>query len=210
MSGWIAAALLWGAAVQDIRTSTDVPLFVRAEQKALDNLDRMPDYVCTQTVDSASFEVAFIGGKVLYRRHGARSFNAKTPAAVAGGMPNAGPFGSYIRTIFNDATRVRYAGEENMGGRRLGRFEFEAPPFPRGITLGAKTTGSRGSFWADSEDGDIVLLELHAVGLRALDRVAYAPVLLGGRRFTLPSAAESEMNGARRASKFSACRALEK
>jgi hypothetical protein len=232
---WMAA-LVTAAFAQEAAISPDVLLLMRAQEKALNAMDKLPDHVCAVTVERfsrkqgarnftrqgrAAFELAVIGGKEMYARTGTDAFTAEPPETLRG-ISIPGRSAGHLRTIFNDATMVRLAGTERIAGRRVARYDFRAPAFPRPVRIRAGTTAvetaSRGSFWIDWESGDIARIEMQADGIPAgigvasiLDRAAYAQINLGGLEVLLPSHAETEVTdlagGAwRSVSKFTACR----
>jgi hypothetical protein len=231
----LGTALLWA---QDAVLPPEVLLLARVKTKALANIDRLPDFVCTQTMerfsrkgnardytreDRVTFDLAFIGGKELYAWPGSDSFQKETPSDLVGyGMSNTGPFGLHLLGIFNYATVIRYAGEEQIEGRRAARYDYRAPAFASPIRLsvggGSGEAGRRGSFWADPDTRDILRIEVQAEDIpptvnlaSATDRIDYALVDLGGREALLPSRADMEMsdvigNVSRNISVFTSCR----
>ena len=183
-----------------------------------DNLKRLPNYTCMQTiersrrasaglrwetVDRVRVEVALVDGKELFAWPGAGKFEDKDLSdMVLGGATSTGNFGLLSRAVFlTGAPNFRFAGEKVLDGRRTYRWDYDVPLIRSGYTLrnGSReaVVGFHGSFWADAETLDIARLESSADDIPARlaliatgDAVDYGRVRVGAEDFLLPRNSE--------------------
>jgi hypothetical protein len=99
----------------------------------------------------------------------------------------------------------KYTGEEQIGGRRLARFDYRLPLMWSGQTIhteeGSGKVGLHGSYWADPQTYDVLRLELNADDFpptlpvaEATTSINYARVRLGDNlAVLLPVSAELRM-----------------
>jgi len=210
----------------------------RIRQKAADNLSHIPDYTCLETVertwrapgwrsftpvDVVRFEVAHVGGRELYAWPGARQLGEVPLASLIGfGVTGSGDFALRASNIFlSRAPIFRYAGEENLGGRRALRYDY------RVSLLGSNQTVSNvdrrayvpyhGSFWADAETLELIRITSSADDIppelevaSSATQVDYGKVPIAGSDFLLPQRAEltmaSRIDESRNVTVFSQCR----
>ena len=146
-------------------------------------LERLPDYVCTQTIerfsrpnserarqkiDTLRFDVALIGDQELYGPPGARQFHNRPLADVVGrGTVSTGRLGLLARQVFGGSTaRFAYRAEGEMDGRRVHSYDYEVPPERSSYVLrsgaGESPVGFQGGFWIDAESLDLIRLEVQA------------------------------------------------
>jgi hypothetical protein len=183
-----------------------------------DNLKRLPNYTCSQTVDRlrrasaglrwetvdrVRLEVALVDGKELFSWPGAKRFeDRELKDMVMGGATSTGNFGLLAKAVFlTGAPNFRYLGEKVLDGRRTHRWDYDVPIERSGYTLrnGEReaVVGFHGSFWADAETLDVVRLESSADDIPARlellasgDAVDYQRVRVGGEDFLLPRDSE--------------------
>jgi hypothetical protein len=196
----------------------EVLLLARIRQKMGQNLTRMPDYTCLETIerstrpgasrpyrleDTVRLEVAHVGTKELYSWPGAQKFEERGVAELVGaGMTSSGDFVLHLRAVFADASPTfTYRGEEETHGRRTVRYEYSIPQNLSGYRLrfggrGA-VVGCSGSFWADPETLEVVRLEVRAEDippdlpvLSAVTLIDYAKMRVGASEVMLPQRAE--------------------
>ena len=142
----------------------------------------MPNISCLETVerayqpaqgkmrplDTVRLEVLTNGDRELFASPGDRKFSARHPISYAGsGVLGDGFFGLYLKDILeNGYVSNEYKGEEEIGGRRLARYDYRLPLMWSGQTIqtleGSGTVGLHGSFWVDPQTYDVVRLELNA------------------------------------------------
>ena len=180
-------------------------------------LGRLPDYVCTQTierfsrtsaerpwqnVDTLRFDVAFVGNKELYGRPGERRFQSRTLAEIVGkGTTSTGQLGVLAKHVFLTSTaRFSYKGASEQDGRRMHEYSYEVAPERSSYRLrngtAESTVGFQGSFWIDAENLDLIRLEVQAFDLperlglaEANTSLVYSRVLIDETESILPVSA---------------------
>jgi hypothetical protein len=186
-------------------------------------LERLPDYVCTQSVerysrasaekawekvDTLRFEVAMVGNRELYARPGARGFD-ETPLAhmVGRGTVGTGKFALLARHVFiGGLAQLTYRGESEENGRRAYEYTFDVPPSRSSYLLRSgpeeAVVGFQGGFWIDAETLDLLRLDSQAYDMpeplalaEANTSLRYAPVEIAGKRTLLPIYASLSVAG---------------
>lgn len=219
----IAWALLWVAgAVTGAQTADDPDaLLDRIKAKARENLTRLPDYICVQTidrsrkdtpesqfqpVDTIRLEVGLIGDKELFAWPDSSRFqDAEISDLVQRGTIGNGSFALHARNVFlTSGPEFTLRGEETLEDRRVYRFDFDVAASRSGYKLRVPPLEAivpfHGSFWADAETLDLLRLEVTAeeipprLGLaEANDWMEYARVAIGDSDFLLPRSSELHM-----------------
>lgn len=202
-----------GVLAQDTNLPRQVLLLARIKEKALDDLARVPNYTCIETIeryrriprdrdfrlmDRVHVEVAQIEGTERFAWPGSSAFEQKHPAEMVGyGAGATGDFAGNVAGIFkNPATTVRYVGNEPVEGRPAVRFDYETPAMASGLTISvgyvSGAAAIRGSFWADPESLDVLRVEVRAHDIppevpatSAVTRTDYWRVRMGGRNVLL-------------------------
>ena len=119
-------------------------------------------------LDTVRLEVLTNGDKELFASPGDRKFSERHPISYAGsGMLGNGFFGLYLKDILvTSNVSNEYKGEEEIGGRRLARYDYRLPLMWSGQTIqtpeGSGTVSLHGSYWVDPQTYDVVRLELNA------------------------------------------------
>ncbi|HEY1242022.1 MAG TPA: hypothetical protein VGF16_15775 [Bryobacteraceae bacterium] len=194
-----------------------VLLLSRVKIHIKEELQRLAAISCLETVerelqppkgkmrplDTIRLEVLSSGNKELFASPGDRKFYEKHPLTFAGsGTLGDGLFGPYLREIVtSEHVSVQYKGEEEIGGRRPARYDYQIPPFLSGqnisIVEGSGRVGLHGSFWADPQTYDVTRLELHADNIppalpvsEMTTRIDYTRTRLGDDLVLLPETAE--------------------
>jgi hypothetical protein len=214
-------------------------LLARIKQHMEQVLTRQPNYTCLETierskrsgrgrkfqlVDALHLEVAVVEGKELFSWPGEREFKERDLRELAptGAIGN-GSFALHARSVFlSSSPLITYAGEEQMDGRTVARYDYSVPQFRSGyrLTMGnlSGITGYRGSFWSDRETFDLMRLDVEAVDIppvlplrSARDSMRYERVPIGETTFLLPKSSEMVMEdfgggASRNAIHFSRCR----
>jgi hypothetical protein len=190
-------------------------------QKMAENLARLPNYTCRQTIertvrpassrrfqewDTLRLEVAFVGGKELYAWPGATRFEEKSiHEMVGGGTVGSGNFALHAAAIFRTKEPI-FTGctEDSTQERRAIRCDFRVPRDKSAyiIRTGARQdlVGYHGSFWADAATLDLMRLEVDADDIppelkvsKASDRMVYGRMRIGDSSFLLPQSSELSM-----------------
>jgi len=204
---------------------TEVPrevlLLARIQQKMREQLARMPDYTCLETierferahrapsfrlVDTVRLEVAHVGAKELYARPGGQKFEeSELPNLIGWGMMASGDFALHLKSVFGSGIPVfNYGGEEELDGRRTVRYHYRVPQNLSGYRLRVGRqqgiVAFSGSFWADPETLEVLRLEVRAEEippnlpvLSAVTVIDYGKVPIGGSEALLPRRAELVM-----------------
>lgn len=193
-------------------------LFERFHNQFRNEQRRLPDYVCTQSVERFSrnsserpwqkldilrFDVALVGDQELYGKPGAPQFFDKELTAVVGrGVVSTGRFGLLARQVFDISTaKYHYRGISERAGRPAHEYDFDVPRENSNYRLRAGTTelavAFQGTFWIDVETYDLVRLELQAydipeeLGLaQATTTLLYSRVPIGESLILIPTAAD--------------------
>jgi len=119
-------------------------------------------------LDTVRLEVLTNGDKELFASPGDRKFSERHPSSYAGsGMLGNGFFGLYLKEILvTGNVSNEYKVEEEIGGRRLARYDYRLPLMWSGQTIqmpeGSGTVSLHGSYWVDPQTYDVVRLELNA------------------------------------------------
>lgn len=188
-------------------------------KKMADNLARIPNYTCTQTInrwrrgepclmceysDRLRLEVAVVGKKEQYAWPGAGAFEDQGISEFVGhGSILTGDFAGFARGVFlNDHAAYAYAGDTRLGSRRAFRYSFNIPVDHSGFRAQAgqahAVVGYFGSFWVDAETLDVLRLDFRTaeiprhVGIeRAACSILYGRVRIGDSDFLLPQTTET-------------------
>jgi hypothetical protein len=157
-------------------------LLSRVKAHMNDELRRLTTLTCIETVerqhqaprgkmqplDTIRLEVLTNGDKELFASPGGRKFSENHPMSYAGsGALGDGLFGSYLKEILlSDSIASGYKGEEEIGGRRLARYDYRIPLLISGQMIrtpeGSGKVGLHGSYWADPQTYDVVRLQMAA------------------------------------------------
>lgn len=176
----LAGLLLAAASAQDLPPG--VLLLSQVKRHVEQELKQLPNVSCLETVerehqsprgkmaplDTVRLEVLTNGENELFASPGDRKFSENHPISYAGsGVMGTGFFGLYLKSVVVSGYAAHeYKGEEQVGGRRLARWNFKLPPAWSGETIqlqeGTGTVGLHGSFWADPETLDVVRVEMNA------------------------------------------------
>jgi hypothetical protein len=202
------------------RPTPDVSLLVKIKSRVAENLRRLPNYTCTQTIvrslrrkpaarlqrlDTVRLEIAYVGGKELYGWPGSGRIDQSQITKLVGGTIGNGDFAVLPSSIFlGESAQFQYQGESSLEGKRAVRFNYTVPQLASGYQLqseaAAAIVGYHGSFWADPDTLDLMRLEVSADdiphGLKlasAVDRMEYDTVSIAGSKFLLPRGAELDI-----------------
>ncbi|MBI3684620.1 MAG: hypothetical protein HY235_29975 [Acidobacteria bacterium] len=216
----LTAGLLLGTAV--VAAQSDLPpellLLAKIKLQAAENLQRLPNYTCLETVersrrlvssrkfqliDVLRLEVGYVNNKEVFAWPGSEKFEEKEISdMVSGGAIGNGSFALHLRSVFlTNAATFTYSGERIREGRRAHRFEYEVPMLRSGYKLRVRPlegiVGYKGAFWADAGTLDLLLLEITVTDIpphlpisSGSESLEYARVPMGDRDFLLPYSSE--------------------
>jgi hypothetical protein len=188
----ILAALCLLSLSRPAELPRDVALLRDVKHRMSQNLARIPNYTCLETivrgtrpseryviaapgrqvpfrkVDIVRLEVAEVNNHELFARAGEHNFESKDIAEFAnGGLIGNGIFSLFAHDVFLTSIPVyQFIGEEEMDGLRLLRFDFRVSQLTSGYhigtNLGVAEVGYHGSFWADPKTLNAVRLDIIA------------------------------------------------
>ena len=218
----------------------EAALFERARANMLEMLSNQTNYVCLETidrsernsakgkfatVDSLSFEVAFVEHRELYAWPGAKSFDetdlldlAPADAAIA-----SGAFAGHAQNLFQPGAATVYTSDwVKENAKRLGRFRFTVPAErSRYMVMRSRDHGDiigySGEIWIEADTALVKRIALLAdatpAGLSTQTVIEYGAVRLGNGTVWLPvRSVEDIVSTAGRAERnvirFSGCRAF--
>jgi hypothetical protein len=213
----LTAVILAGMAIpQDLPPG--VLLLSRAKNRVKEELQHLTNISCLETVqrehqppkgkmrplDTVRLEVLTNGGKELFASPGDGKFSEGHPISYVGsGMLGNGVFGLYLKDILlNESVSDEYKAEEEIGGRRLARYDYRLPLMWSGESIhileGSGKVGLHGSYWVDPQTYDVVRLELTADDIpptlpiaEAVTNISYARTRLADNLVVLlPESAE--------------------
>ena len=213
--------LLAASALGAQQLPEEVLLLSRVRRHVTEELTRLPDVSCLETVqrenreprgklhalDTVRLEVLTNGTDELYASPGDRKFSHNPPIQwVGSGAMGTGFFGLYLKTAFlNSNTLFSWKGDEDIGGRPFARWDFRIPLQGSGQTFnlveGSGHVSLSGSFWADRATLDVVRLRMQAGDIPPslpLDSagwtIDYAPTTIAaGKTVLLPQSADFQM-----------------
>ncbi|HUI79654.1 MAG TPA: hypothetical protein VLY24_17130 [Bryobacteraceae bacterium] len=157
------------------------PLLNRVMIAVRDNVEHLPNYTCTMTVDRSHrrvtskvfqpvdkvrLEVAMVDNRELYAWAGSRHFEEQPVYNLLGdGMISTGDFGLFIQTVFLSGTaKFQFAGRETLNERQAYHFLYEVPRalshYEIRLPTSKDTVGFGGSVWVDAVSLDLVRLEI--------------------------------------------------
>jgi hypothetical protein len=218
LAALVFAAGLWS---QQQPTTPEGILIMRVRVVASQNLARLPDYTCLQTVerfersaanrpfvptDTIRLEVALVGGKELFTWPGSGKFDDRNIwEIVGGGAIGNGNFALQARNVFvaNGAVYEK-AGEVEERGRRLLRYRYRVPKDRSGYSVRTRddkeTVAFYGTFDVDAVTLDLARLEVNAtdisprMAIRSVsEAMRYEKARIGGSAFLLPESSEMVM-----------------
>jgi hypothetical protein len=204
-------------------------------------LEKIPDYTCLETVersisapnakstlkvhDTVHMDVAFIGGREVYGKHGAGRIDKAQPGHfITFGLTSNGEFVGHARTVFgaSGSAQIHYGGPETRDGRAALRWDYVVPYLVSGWALqyaGRETrVAAVGSFWVDGSSLEVTQLDIDAMGIEpgfpiaaVHESIQYERVQLGPRLALIPTSADvlmTEKDGAlnRNAVRFTQCK----
>lgn len=220
-----AVPLMAGVMAAGLGLAQDLPpgmlLHARARDHAKAELERLENVSCLETVerqvqppkgqmrplDTVRLEVLFNKGKELFASPGGRKFSEQHPITYVGsGLMGTGTFAAYLKTaLLSSSVSYEYAGEEEIGGRRVARYNYRLPLMWSGqvikIPEGSGTVGLHGAYWVDAASYDVVRLDVIAEDIpptlpitEMTTSIRYAPVRVGNDLvLLLPESAESRI-----------------
>jgi len=218
MCRWAPCALLGAAILSAQQAREPDALLARIQAKVREDLARLPDYMCVQTVerahrahareefkllDTLRLEVALIGNRERFAWLDARRFDDRELRDMVGkGAIGTGNFALHTKHVFEPRmAEFKAAGETIHLGRRALLYDYEVPWENSGYRIRLppreEVVAFRGSFLVDAETLDLLRLEVRADEIPqelGLDRVTttldYALATIGSSDGLLPKFSE--------------------
>jgi len=191
----------------------------RAKRLAKAEFEKLPNYVCLETVnrtikkpgtisfrpfDTLRIEVAYIGGKELLAPPGGKMFqDINLEAFATEGVIGTGSFTALVNNLFvNDAARTTGHGEDTINGRRALWYGWAINPMTDAFRLYTKSAdafvGEAGQYWVDAETLQLLRVEEHATDIPAdfpmqdvKTVIEYGKVSVGEAQLLMPLTAET-------------------
>lgn len=207
-----------GSAAAGDNLPPDVILLARFKQTIRQDLARIPNYTCLETmqrfqrrrpshffdrIDTVRLEVSNVGGKELFSLPGARRFEDKSMGSfVSEGAVGSGTFSVDVANLFgHDAIPFQNRGEDDLDGRRAIRYDFRVPQFLSWFTIrigsAAAVVPFKGSFWFDPATLDLLRLDMYGEDLpsqlgltEAGSSIRYTRAQIGDSTVLLPARGE--------------------
>src|SRR5690349_16289642 len=157
----------------------DLQLLAGVKARIAENLDRLPNYTCLQTIersrrgsrdrrfellDTVRLEVALVEGKELFGWPGGNIAESRISSLVNGTIGN-GDFALLAKSIFTTSTATfQYAGDSTIAGKSALKFDYTVPLQASGYHLNVPPREAivpyHGSFWVAPDSLDLMRLEL--------------------------------------------------
>ncbi len=189
-------------------------LLGRIKARAGENLRRLPNYTCTESIerslrpgrkgplrpkDTVRLNVAYVGGKELFGLPGAGRVDQPDLSKLVDGPIGNGQFAVVVRSIFlEQGATFSHSSKTKLDGKQAFRFDYAMPLAHSGFSIkssvGEAIVGYSGSFWVTAETLDLMRLVVSADGLpRRLGMASDIAttdcgfVSIGGSPFLLPA-----------------------
>jgi len=212
--------MLFFAQVQPEALPSDLDLLARVRIRMAEDLSRLPNYTCLQTIersrrrpagrkfdplDRVRLEVALVEGKEVFGWPGGDKIAESEITNLVSGTIGNGDFALFLKSIFlGSGGTFRSAGETTLDGRRAVRFDYVVPLPASGYHLRVPPREAlvpyHGAFWIEPESLDLMRLELVVDAIppylgvaAASDAMDYSRVDIGGSSFLLPQRSELDM-----------------
>src|SRR5215471_6219923 len=172
------------ARAQDL--SPDLHLLVRIKSHMREELSKLPNYTCLETVsrvhreptqhvkvhkleplDTVVLEVVYSNHQEYYGIPGDGKLNVANPSNFVGsGLMGSG---AYAMTLHNalEAARITFVTWESLRGLTAAKYDFHvlARALQISIPGGVGMVGEEGSFWVDPTSLDLIRLDSRAVDI---------------------------------------------
>jgi len=202
---WFVCCALVAANAQD------PSLLDKVKARAGENLKRLPNYTCTETIDRfverrrfgklhrapVRLDVAYVGGKELFGRPGSGKIDEPDIAKFVDRPIGNGQFALFVRSIFlGQGAQIGLPVKTKLEGQQSFRFDYRIPLAFSGFRIqsavGEAIVAYSGSFWV-AESLDLMRLVVSAQDLPPQIKIAsdvqtidYSPISIGGVLFLLP------------------------
>ncbi len=217
---WVHVAFLVAAQVAPAQQglAPEVLLLAKVKLRAAENLERLPNYTCLETiersrrrvssrryelVDLLRLEVGLVNRKELFAWPGSGEFTEQDIADMVGhGAIGNGSFALHARSLFLSGTpEFTYVGERIRDGRATIRWDYRVPLIHSGYRMRVRPqegiVGYKGSVWVDAATLDLARIAIEVTEIpphlpvsAASEVLEYRRVPIGGGTFLLPQSSE--------------------
>ena len=208
----------WFLLCATLASAQDSPdLLAKIKSTVEENLDRLPNYTCTETIrqsatprsigrvmllESYRVEVAFVDGTELFGWPGTAKIDEPEIGKLVSGSSGNGYFGLLTDNIFsNPAVTFQNVGPVELDGKHAIRYDYRVPKNSNAyhITtdLGSASVGFHGSFWVTAATLDLIRVTVIVdnppvvLGVASTESILdFERQTIGSSSFVLPHGAE--------------------
>jgi hypothetical protein len=191
----------------------------KIKSAVLENLSRLPNYTCTETIqrsqrakierqdrvtmqETIRIEVAFLDGKELFGWPGAAKIDESDIHKMVDGSIGNGYFALLSHSIFASSfAAVEYGNVSALDGKPAVRFDYRIPKSSGAYTLRGETGQAavdfHGSFWVNQKTLDLLRLTADVdnppplLGVKSANSILdFDRQSIGGSTFVLPQRAD--------------------
>jgi len=203
---WFVCCALVAANAQE------ASLLDQVKARAGENLRRLPNYTCTETIDRfvdrgrfrrlhkapVRLDVAYVGGQELYGLPGSGKIDEPDITKFVDRPIGNGQFALFVKSIFfAQGAQIGLPIETKLEGQQSFRFDYRIPLEFSGFRIqsaaGEAFVAYSGSFWVTRESLDLMRLIVSAQDLPPQIKIAsdgqtidYGSASIGGALFRLP------------------------
>lgn len=207
---WVAASVVLAQTPEQL---------AKIKSTVEDNLDRLPNYTCTETIqrserpridgqlklmmaETIRLEVAVVDGKELFGWPGAAKIDESDLGKMMDGSIGNGYFALFSQNVFSTpAATYQYVNDEQLDGKPTVRYDYRVPQSSGAYVIrgdpGSVSVGFHGSFWVNSATLDLIRITVTvddppvALGMSSAASVLdFERKPIGSSTFILPRAAE--------------------
>jgi hypothetical protein len=211
--------ILCGLAGGVVLAQTQPEQLAKIKRAVSENLIRLPNYTCTETVqrsqrttvdrqervlmqETIRMEVAFLDGNELFGWPGAAKIDESDIHKMIDGSIGNGYFALLSRSIFATSfAAIEYGNDAGLEGRPAVRFDYRIPKSSGAYTItgeiGQAAVDFHGSFWVNPETLDLLRITADVdnppalLGVKSADSVLdFDRQSIGGSTFVLPRKAD--------------------
>lgn len=193
-------------------------LLAKVKLRAAENLERLPNYTCLETIersrrrvasrrfeliDLLRLEVGLVNRKELFAWPGSGEFTEQELSDMVGhGAIGNGSFALHARSLFlSGMPEFTYVGERTRDNRATIRWDYRVPLLHSGYSMRVKPhrgiVGYKGSVWVDAATLDLVRIEIQVTEIpphlpisAASEVLEYQSIPIAGGAFLLPQSSE--------------------
>ncbi len=192
---------------------------VKIKSAVEDNLDRLPNYTCTESIqrferplidgqrklmmsEAVRLEVAFVDGSELFGWPGASKMDEADIGKMIDGSIGNGYFGLFSQNVFSaPSATYQYVNDDALDGKPAVHYDYHVPKSSGLYVIrgspGSVVVGFHGSFWVNPATLDLIRMTVTVddppvvLGISATSSVLdFERKPIGSSSFVLPRAAQ--------------------